>query len=94
LGAKVITLSADSPKSLSAYKQKTGLNLIFLSDPKREVITRYGLLHPKSGYEGEDVSRPATLIIDKEGTVRWIRASTNLMVRPDPQEILGVLRKL
>jgi peroxiredoxin len=94
LGAKVITISADSPKSLAAYRQKTGLGVILLSDSNREVITSYGLLHPRGGYEGEDVSRPATLIVDKEGIVRWIRASTNLMVRPDPQEILEILQKL
>ncbi len=90
----VIAISADSPKSLAVYKQKTGLNIIFLSDSDREVITKYGLLHLKGGYVGEDVSRPATLIVDKESKVRWIRASTNLMVRPDPQEILEILRKL
>ncbi len=92
MGAKVITISGDSPESLAAYKQKTNLNLIFLSDPKMEVVTKYGLLHAKGGYKGGDVSRPATLIVNKEGFVRWIRATTNLMVRPDPEEILNVLR--
>ncbi len=94
MGARVITVSGDSTKALAAYKQKTGLNISLLSDSNREVIAKYGLLHPKGGYTGEDVSRPATLIVDKEGIVRWIRASTNLMVRPDPQEILEILKKL
>lgn len=94
MGTRVITISADSPKSLAAYKQRTGLNVILLSDSNKEVIAKYGLLHLKGGYVGEDVSRPATLIVDRDGIVRWIQASTNLMVRPDPKGIMEILRKL
>ena len=89
----VVTVSADSPQALASFKKKLGLDFILLSDDKSEVISLYGLVHPK-GRAGQDIARPATLLIDKEGVIRWTQIPSNYMVRPDPEEVLRELGKL
>lgn len=86
-------MSADSQQSLAYLKKKLGLDFILLSDDKREVISLYGLVHPK-GRAGQDIARPATFLIDREGVIRWMRIPSNYMVRPDPEEVLSELGKL
>ena len=38
--------------------------------------------------------RPATVVLDREGVVRWFSASHNFQVRPDPGDVLRVVRSL
>lgn len=88
-----MAVSADSPQALASFKKKLGLYFILLSDEKREVISLYGLVHPK-GRAGQDIARPATFLLDKEGVVRWMHIPSNYMVRPDPEEVLRELGEL
>jgi peroxiredoxin len=59
-----------------------------LSDPKPEVIRRYGLLHPKGGEDGQDIARPAEMLIDPTGTIRWENLTDDLRVRARPGQVL------
>lgn len=56
----------------------------FLSDPKAEVIRRYGILHPKGGEDGKDIARPAEFFVDPFGTVRWANLTDDIKVRARP----------
>jgi peroxiredoxin len=58
------------------------------------VARRYGLVHPRGGPNGEDVPRPATVVVDRDGVVRWVAVSNNFQVRPDPAEVLRAVRAL
>ncbi len=94
MGARLVAVSADSVESLSIFgKNKLGFDVTLLSDSKRQVIRDYGLVHPE-GYGGEDIARPATIIIDKNGVVRWAKVASNFMVRPAPDEVIGALERL
>ena len=66
----------------------------FLSDPDLAVTRRLGLVHPRGGEDGKDVPRPATIVIDREGVVRWTRLADNVQARPDPHEVLRAVRAL
>ncbi|MFQ5957411.1 MAG: redoxin domain-containing protein, partial [Candidatus Brocadiales bacterium] len=93
-GAKLVGISTDSIESLKIFKrEKLGFDVTLLSDSKRQVISQYGLVHPK-GHGGEDIARPATFIIDKGGVVRWMKVASNFMVRPAPEEVLEALERL
>jgi len=59
-----------------------------LSDPKAEVIRRYGLLHPKGGEDGQDIARPAEILVDASGTIRWENLTDDLRVRARPGQVL------
>jgi peroxiredoxin len=59
-----------------------------LSDPKAEVIGRYGLLHPKGGEDGQDIARPAEILVDANGIIRWENLTDDLRVRARPGQVL------
>ena len=46
------------------------------------------------GAKGEDVPLPATVIIDRDGRVRWVSVTNNFQVRPDPAVVTRVVRGL
>ena len=66
----------------------------FLADTDLAVTRRLGLVHAGGGERGADVPRPATIVIDREGVVRWVRVSDNVQSRPDAREVLRVVRAL
>ena len=66
----------------------------FLADPDLAATRRYGLVHAGGGPDGQDVPRPATVVLDREGVVRWFSVTRNYQVRPDPGEVLRAVRAL
>ena len=71
--------------------EKLGLEFPILSDRGRETITAYGLLHHGASIDGSNIARPATLIIDADGRVRWRKLTENWRVRVRPDEIIDAL---
>jgi peroxiredoxin len=63
---------------------------VFLSDPGHRVIDRYGLWNP----EGRGWPHPTTLVIDRQGIVRWKFVETNYKIRPSNAQILEALGRL
>jgi len=66
----------------------------FVADRDLAVTRRYGLVHPGAGPDGQDVPRPATVVLDRDGVVRWFSVSRNVQVRPDPDDVLHAVRAL
>jgi peroxiredoxin len=75
-------------------RRKASLTFTFLSDPDLDVIRRYGLLHPAAGPDGHDISRPAELLVDRSGTVRWENFTEDVRVRPRAEEMLAAARAI
>ncbi len=71
--------------------EKFGLEFPILSDRDRETITAYGLLHPGASIDGGDIARPATLILDDDGRVRWRNLTENWRVRVRPDAVIEAL---
>lgn len=94
LGARLVAVSADSIESLKAFREKKlAFDVTLLSDPKCQVISRYGVVHPEA-HGGGDIARPATFVIDRQGVVRWVKVTPNVMERPAPEEVIGALKGL
>ena len=93
-GVEIVAVSPDPNEQ--SHKMAEGLHLgyRFLADRDLAVSRRYGLVHPRGGPNGEDVPRPATLVLDREGVVRWLSVSRNFQVRPDPGDVLRAVRAL
>jgi len=70
LGAEVIGVSPDSPKSHCDFIEKQNLKLILLSDTKRDIIRKYGVWKLKKQYGSEyfGVER-STFLVDPRGIV-------------------------
>jgi peroxiredoxin len=90
----VLALSPDSNERSQELANRLRLNYRFLSDPDLAVTRRLGLIHPGGGADGKDVPRPATVVIDRDGIVRWAQFSDNVQTRPDPDDVLRAVRAL
>ena len=89
-----MAISADPPAVTREHLGKTGWTYTFLSDPDAAAIRRYGLLHKGAGVDGKDIARPAEILIDPSGTVRWVNLTEDYRVRARPGEVLQVFDKL
>jgi peroxiredoxin len=64
-----------------------------LSDPEHRIIDRYGLFNPDESMM-RPVPHPTTLVIDKEGVVRWKVVEIDYRMRPSNEDILTALSAL
>ena len=65
----------------------------FLLDEDRSVTKAYGLYH-RLGHDAIRIARPATLVIDWSGVVRYIYRGENQLDRAPVEEVLGAVRRL
>ena len=93
-GVAIVAISPDSNEQSQQVAEGLHLNYRFLADRDLAVARRYGLIHSAGGPNGEDVPKPATIVVDRNGTVRWFKVAHNFQVRPDPGDVLKVVRSL
>ena len=93
-GIGPVAISVDSPETSRNLMQQQGYTFTFLSDPNVEAIRRYDLVHAGGGEGGHDIARPAELLLDSTGTVRWVYLTENYFVRARPEQILEVSKLL
>ena len=93
-GVEVVAISVDSNQDSRALCASQGYTFPFLSDPKAEVIRRYGVLHPRGGEDGQDIARPAEFLIDATGTIRWVNLTGSIRVRARPEAVLKAIDNL
>ena len=93
-GVEIVAISPDSNDQSQKVAEGLHLNYRFLADRDLAVARRYGLIHATGGPNGEDVPKPATIVVDRDGKVRWFKVAHNFQVRPDPGDVLKVVRSL
>jgi peroxiredoxin len=93
-GVEIVAISPDPNERSQKLAEGLRLSFRFLADGDLAVVRRYGLIHAGGGQNGEDVPRPATVVIDRDGVVRWFSVSRNYQVRPDPDDVLRAVRAL
>ncbi len=64
-----------------------------LTDDDHRVIDRYGLFNPEES-RGRPVPHPTTLVIDRDGVVRWKFVEIDYRIRPTNEDILEALAAL
>jgi len=81
---------------LSAFVARRGITYTLLSDPKSEVIDRYGLRDPqyKAGSRAYGVSRPIIFIIDRDGVIKAKLFEETFQKRPPLNLVLETLDKV
>ena len=89
-----MAISVDSPETSRNLMQQQGYTFTFLSDPNAEAIRRFDLVHAGQGEGGHDIARPAELLVDSTGTVRWVHLTENYWVRARPEQVIEVSKLL
>jgi len=90
LNAQVLGISVDSAWAHKAFAQQLGVSYPLLADfnPRGEVAARFGLY-----LEDKGITQRATVVIDKQGVVRYVHVNEILQQR-DNKEIEKALNQL
>ena len=76
-------------KELMEFKEKHAMRVDLLSDFKREVSRRYGVLREDTFY-----SNRAYFLVDRQGIVRWVHVEDKSGQRRENREILDRIASL
>jgi peroxiredoxin len=85
----VLPISVDSTDSLREYKAKYGMHTDLLSDFKREVSRRYGVLNEERFYANR-----ADFLIDRDGVIRWAHVEEHPGLRREDRELLAEIDRM
>lgn len=69
------------------------IDYTLLTDEGHRVIDRYGLFNPDEP-RNRPVPHPTTLVVDREGIVRWKFVETDYRIRPANEDIRAALEAL
>ena len=90
---RLVTVSTDAPMVGAAFRAGLGANWPFLSDEKREVIERIGILDETEG-EYAYVARPFTFVLRPDLTIHKIYDGWFFVGRPTLEELRQDLREV
>jgi peroxiredoxin len=95
-GYKLVGLAYDTPEVAKAFTERRAISYTLLSDPKSEVIDRWGVRDPqyKEGSRAYGVPRPAIFVIDRKGVIRASLAEETYQKRPPVAEVVKALDAL
>jgi peroxiredoxin len=85
----VLPISVDSTPTLGEFKRKYDMKADLLSDFKRDVSRKYGVL-----LEERFFSTRAYFLIDRAGTIRWEHVEANPGQKRSNGELLEAIRQL
>lgn len=88
-GVTVLPISVDHTYSLKEYKAKHGMKTDLLSDFKRDVSRKYGVL-----FEDKFFSTRAYFLLDGNGVIRWEHVEANPGERRQDAELLEQIDRL
>jgi len=94
LGAQVVGISVDGPFANKIFTENRHLNFPILSDYKREVISKYGIVMANLGsLEGYNAAKRSVFVLDESGVIRYRWISDNPLIEPNYDEIKSALEK-
>lgn len=85
----ILPISVDAVPSLKEFRKAHGMRTELLSDFKRDVSRRYGVLN-----EGTFYSNRAYFLVDAEGMLRWSHVEEHGGHRRQDAELLERIREL
>ncbi len=85
----MVGISADPPSTVRGTTKGWRLTFRLLPDPAKKIIRAYGVYNPNTR-----LAHPTTLILDREGVVRWVFSGETYIDRPDADVVLKELRKI
>ncbi len=84
-------MSVDTVEQNRELAEGLGLTFPVLSDAGRTAIAAWGIVHAGGGIGGTDIARPATFLVEPDGTVSWRNLTDNWRVRVRPEHVFDAL---
>ncbi|HVS34784.1 MAG TPA: hypothetical protein VMS17_04325 [Gemmataceae bacterium] len=66
-------------------------HLIVLADESRGLTNAADLIHKHAKPDGSDADAPTTILVDRQGTVRWVYRSPLVVARLSPDDVLRAI---
>lgn len=86
-------VSADHPGTLDAFAKQFGIKHTLLSDFRRQVLPAYDALVMDEKSPIYRYGKRAYFVIDRSGTVRYMKVQDNALDLLDPDEVLKALKE-
>lgn len=86
-------MSADFVATLDAFQKQHGVRHLLLSDLRRQMLPAYGAMVTDEKSPIYRYARRAYFILDREGTVRFVRVMENPLDLLEPDDLLRALRE-
>jgi alkyl hydroperoxide reductase subunit AhpC len=87
---RVVVVSMEGPEE-AKQTQADFPHLLVVTDHERGLSDAVGLIHPGSGPGGGDTSAPTTILVDRDGIVRWLYRPPSAISRLSPDEVLRAI---
>ena len=91
-GVQVVGVSTDHFLALNAWKKENGSKQLLLSDFRRQMLPAYGAMQTSEASPVYRYARRAYFIIDKTGTVKFMKVMDNSLDLLDPAEVLRTVK--
>ena len=95
-GAQLVYIAAEKGEGMfkpAKYLAAHTISFPFLLDEDRSVTKAYGLYH-RFGHDAINIAHPASLVVDRGGTVRYIYRGDSQTDRAPVEEILDAIKEL
>lgn len=89
---RVVAASLDGPEQ-AKQTQAAHPHLVIVSDPQRKLAHAADLIHVHSAPDGGDSAAPTTVLLDRQGQVRWLFRPSNVIARLSPADVLAAVDK-
>jgi peroxiredoxin len=83
-----VGISTDHHLALAAWQKDQGSRLLFLSDFRRQMLPGYGAMQTDEKSPVFRYAKRAYFIIDKTGTVKFVKVMDNSLDLLDAEEVL------
>jgi peroxiredoxin len=87
----VVAVSVDPSEESAKLVEGLGLDFPVLSDPSAGAISDWGVLHADGLPGSGAIARPATFLVEADGTISWRSLTDNWRVRVRPEHVLEAL---
>jgi peroxiredoxin len=83
---RIVVSSVEGPE-LAAQTQRDFPHLVVLSDHERRLSNAVEVIHQHSAPDGGDTSAPTTILLDRQGQVRWLFRPDRVLERLSPEQL-------
>jgi peroxiredoxin len=94
LNAAVVGISVDSHLALKKFKEENKIEYPLLSDFNKTTIHDFGIVQSSFSAVYKDVAKRATVIIDKNGIVKYIQVTPTPGDLPEMEPIKAALKAI
>jgi peroxiredoxin len=87
---RVVVISNDDPLSARETQAKFP-HLIVVADTDQNMAKALQVIHPGMGPHGTDTNAPTSIVLDGNGTVRWLVRPDRFLTRLAPEDLLKAI---